>query len=392
MRLGLYIDGAFRSSADGRVFCGDELFGFMRFASAVGERFDRFLLIARGTADEPATPYPLPEKVELAKLPHYESLRQLGAVAAALPRTVGAMWRALDQLDAVWVSGVHPFGLVLASLAAMRRRRVVLLIRQDSPRYFRARLPCPLWAPLLLPLRVLDGVFRVLGRRARTTVVGPEIACRYRAPRRNLLEMRVTALDRSQLVAGPSAADWSGPISLLTVGRVEPEKNPELVVAALAELDRTDPGRYSLTWVGGGDLAGPLAEAASARGVGDRLRLIGFVPFGPELLRLYRGAHAFVHVSVTEGVPGVLYEAMGSGLPIVATDVGGVSAALAGGEAGLVVPPSDAEAVANAIRHLKADAALRERLAGRALELAAAATIESESDRVARFIASAQTP
>ena len=66
--------------------------------------------------------------------------------------------------------------------------------------------------------------------------------------------------------------------------------------------------------------------------------MTGFIPFGPGLLERYRDAHAFVHVSLTEGLPQVLYEAMGSGLPIVATDVGGVSDALEGGQAGLVVP------------------------------------------------------
>jgi glycosyltransferase involved in cell wall biosynthesis len=389
-RLGIYIDGAFRSSDQGRVFCGDELFGFMRFACAVGDRFDRFLLIARGTADAASTPHPLPGKLELTGLPHYESLRQVGAVLAALPRTVGAMWRALDGLDAVWVSGVHPFGLALAALAAMRRRRVVLLIRQNSPRYFRARLPGPLWAPLLIPLRILDAIFLVLGRWCRTTVVGSEIARRYRAPRPNVLEMRVTLTERSQLAAAPSSADWSSQVDLLSVGRIEPEKNPEVAVEALARLDRQDPGRYSLRWAGGGRRSTSLAETAADLGVADRLHLEGFVPFGRELLRLYGEAHAFVHVSLTEGVPGVLYEAMGAGLPIVATDVGGVRAALAGGEAGLLVPPSEPEAIAEAVRRLSADEALRKRLATNALELAHDATLESESGRVARFIAEAE--
>ena len=56
--LGLFIDGAFRrgerGEGVGRVFCGDELFGFMRFAAAVGARFDRFALIARETGDADA--------------------------------------------------------------------------------------------------------------------------------------------------------------------------------------------------------------------------------------------------------------------------------------------------------------------------------------------------
>jgi glycosyltransferase involved in cell wall biosynthesis len=360
----------------------------MRFACAVGDRFDRFVLIARATDDAVATPYELPGGVELAELPHYDSLRQVGRVLLAIPATMRAMWRELGQLDAVWVSGVHPLGLLLCGLAVLRRRRLVLLIRQDSPRYFRSRLPGRGWAPLLLPLRFFDLVFRLVGRRALTTVVGAELAHRYRAPRANVLEMRVTLLDRSQLADGPSDADWSGEIGLLTVGRVEPEKNPGLAIQSLAELDRSDPGRYRLTWAGEGRLVDELRGRAGAAGVADRLVLRGFVPFGPELLALYRGSHAFVHFSLTEGVPAVLYEAMGAGLPIVATDVGGVAEALGGGEAGLLVPPGDREAMVGAIRRLTAEPELRQRIAGEALQLAGAATIESESERVASFISS----
>lgn len=357
----------------------------MRFACAVGDRFDRFVLIARGTPDRDATPYELPAGVELARLPYYPSLRQVGAVAKRMPATVGAMWRALAGLDAVWVSGVHPLGLVMIVLAAMRRKRIVLLIRQDSPRYFRSRLPSRAWAPLLIPLGALDLAFRAVGRMTRTTAVGPEIAQRYGAPRPNVLGARVTLLERDQLAAGPRP-DPSGEVELLTVGRLAAEKAPLTAVEALAELERREPGRYRLTWVGEGPLAGDTRRAAEAAGVSDRLVLAGFVPFGPELLEIYRRSDVLVHTALTEGVPGVLYEAMGSGLAIVATDVGGVRGALAGSEAGLLVPPADADAIADAVGRLVADPELRRRLAARALELARDETLESESGRVAAFI------
>jgi glycosyltransferase involved in cell wall biosynthesis len=385
--LGLFVDAAFLRDGE-RVLCGEELYGFMRFACAVGERFERFALIARETEDAAAAGHELPAGVELIALPDYGSLRRLGGLLRALPATVRRMWRALDGLDAVWVSGVNPLGLVLAALAGLRRRRVVLLIRQDSPRYFRSRLPSGRWAPLLVPLRLLDLCFRLIGRRARTTVVGSEIAEHYRAPRPNVLAMRVTLLERGQLAAAPPDSDWAGTVRLLTVGRIEPEKNPLLAVEALAELNRHGGRAYAWSWAGEGRLTAEMRAAADAAGVGSQLDLPGFVPFGPRLLGLYRGADAFVHVALTEGVPGVIYEAMGSGLPIVATDVGGIRAALGGGAAGLLVPPEDPPALVAAVQRLAEDPGLRHDLAARALALAGEATIESESARVASFISS----
>jgi glycosyltransferase involved in cell wall biosynthesis len=198
--------------------------------------------------------------------------------------------------------------------------------------------------------------------------------------------MRINLLSQEQLAKEPASGDWTERVRLLTVGRIESEKNPALVIEALAQLERLHPGRYSLTWVGTGHLEGELRARAARLGIEERLELPGFIPFGPELLERYRAADALLHVSLTEGLPQVLYEAMGSGLPIVATDVGGVREALADGDAGLIVPPRDLQALVDAVLELTSDPQLRSRLAARALELSEEVVIESQSARVASFI------
>ena len=132
----------------------------------------------------------------------------------------------------------------------------------------------------------------------------------------------------ADLVATPPQRDWSGSIELLTVGRIDREKNPLLLVEALARLCAGDPRAFTLTWVGSGPLEPDVRRRAEELGVLDRIDLRGFTPFGPELLELYRRAHVFVHVSLTEGVPATVIEALGSGTPVVATAVGGVPATL----------------------------------------------------------------
>jgi glycosyltransferase involved in cell wall biosynthesis len=77
---------------------------------------------------------------------------------------------------------------------------------------------------------------------------------------------------------------------------------------------------------------------------------------------------------------------MAAGLPIVATDVGGVATALEGGRAGLLVPPANPGALVDAVRRLVEEESLRREIAGEAIRVARTRTMEYEADRVARFI------
>ena len=128
-----------------------------------------------------------------------------------------------------------------------------------------------------------------------------------------------------------------------------------------------------------------VRRRARELGVDDRLELLGYLPF-PELLPLYREVHAFVHVSFTEGVPQVLTEALASGAPIVATDVGGVRAGVADGRAALLVPPADLEAFVTAVLRLADEPDLRAELVTHGLDLARTRTLDVQAERVARFI------
>ena len=389
-RLGIYIDTlhrVFETPEGARIATDPADFAFVGiFLPTVGTRFGSVLLFGRTHPGELGDYVPLPPDIELAELPHYGDLRQLPSVARAFLGTARRFWKGLDRVDTVWIFGPHPFGLMLVMMAALRHKQVVLGVRQDTMSYFRSRLPSRRWKPLLLGAQALDVSFRLLSRRVKTIVTGPAIARRYGSHRPQIFVMWESVVRSDEVAAAPHDQQWDGPIQLITVGRLDPEKNPLLLVDALGTLDRQDPGRYSLTWIGGGPMERAIRERAAELGIAERIDLVGFVPFGPELLDLYRGAHVFVHVSMTEGVPKVLVEALGCATPIVATDVGGVRDLLDDGRAGLLIPPADLEALVAAIRRMTSDAELREGLVARGLELARELTLETQSQRVADFI------
>jgi len=388
--LGVYQDGPFQKiERDGRTLLAPDPADapFLRFVSEVGDRFGSLAVFARLVEPGPEDGRtPMPPRTEIIALPDYGNLRHVGSVARAGLRTAAAFWRGLAAVDVVWAFGPHPFELLLTLLASVRGKRVVLGVRQDTPAYFRARLPSGRWKPVLGAVQAMDAFHRVLARRLPATVVGEANARRYARGRSQVLLMQPTLVRATDVVDAPRERDWTDTISLLTVGRIDAEKNPLLLVEAIAKLERRLPGQFRLLWVGIGPLSVDVDRLAAELGVEDRIEMLGYVPFGPDLLELYRDAHAFVHVSLTEGAPQVLVEALASGTPIVATDVGGVRAALDGGGAGLLVPPSDAEALAAAVLRLADDSALRSRLIAHGLELARTRTLEVEAARVADFL------
>lgn len=390
-RLGVYVDCPFEASSEA-VRVHQDAFGFLTFASEVARCSDAHLtLLGRAAASSCSREelVHLDGAARLVTLPTYENARRLGEMARCGFATGRAMWRALNDLDVVWVFGPHPFALILAALTIVRRKRLVLGVRQDTMAYFAARLPSRRWRPLLALVWIMDLTFRFVSRYNDTTVVGRSIREAYGGDRPGLLDMTVTLVRRGD-VRNVRSAPIGSTAHLLTVGRLAPEKNPLLLIDALAELDRREPGRFHLTWVGDGPMMAEVEKYVADLGVGHLVELTGFVPFGPGLLAYYGSSDVFVHTSLTEGSPQVLVEAAGAALPIVATDVGGVGAAV--GQAALLVAPNDVSALVDATARVAVDDNLRRQLSAAARQVALAATIEHEARRVADFVVGVPTP
>jgi len=148
-----------------------------------------------------------------------------------------------------------------------------------------------------------------------------------------------------------------------TVGRLNAQKGHRFLIdAAALVLTRRPEARVLVA--GDGDLMDDLRAQAAALGVSDRVVFTGHRTDVPDLL----GAlDVFCLSSLYEGTPLALFEAMAAGKAIVSTAVDGCREVLEDGATALLVPPSDAPALASAIERLLADAALRRGLADRAL-------------------------
>jgi glycosyltransferase involved in cell wall biosynthesis len=378
LRLAVFCDFSYRR--DGDLITAERPFSL--FLEEVARHFAAVTLIGRLDPTSARFPYAL-HGVELAPLPHYSSGADLGAVMRALPAAVWRFWRLLDRVDVVWVFGPNPpHALVFALLALVRRKRLALGVRQQLPRLIRHRHPRRphVW----LAAWVLERLFRLLGRAASVVVIGPELARQYRHSRRLHTALASLLTERDIVAASEDQRDYDGSeLRLLSVGRLDPEKNPLLMIDILRDALRTDP-RWRLDVCGEGSLDEALEARAVGLGLGDRLVRHGHIRFGEPLWELYRSSHALLHVSMTEGVPQVLLEAFAARLPVVATAVGGVPEMAAG--RGLLIPPRDAAAGAGALEHLLDDPSGRARRVEAGVAYVREHTLAAEAERLAQFL------
>lgn len=162
---------------------------------------------------------------------------------------------------------------------------------------------------------------------------------------------------RASLDVGPDRVLW------LAVGHPHRQKGYDVLVEAWRRV-ATEVPVAELRIAGEGPDRARLERRIRERGMADTCRLLGFRDDVPRLLS---AADAFVLSSRWEGSPNAVMEAMASGLPVVATGVGGLPELLDGGEAGRLVPPEDPERLAEVMIEVsRAPAGARRQLGERA--------------------------
>ncbi len=159
----------------------------------------------------------------------------------------------------------------------------------------------------------------------------------------------------------PAGALPERPFTIGFIGRIVPEKGVFVLLRALHQLE----GDWRLRLIGGGPALGDLRKLAHSLALAERVSFLGQLP-SDGLPAEYRRLDTLVLPSLTrrnwkEQFGRVLVEAMASGVPVIGSDSGAIPGVL--GEAGLIAREGDVEALAEALRELRADADLRSRLA-----------------------------
>jgi glycosyltransferase involved in cell wall biosynthesis len=161
----------------------------------------------------------------------------------------------------------------------------------------------------------------------------------------------------------PQNAEWR----FVQAGRLIEKKGLPVTLRAFAIFLGQYPNA-TLTIVGEGPLMGDLQKLADELKIAERVSFTGFAS-QEQLREVYYGSHIFLHPSQTgrdgnqEGVPNSMLEAMASGLPVFATEHGGIPEAVENGASGVLVPERDHEGLARALLNATRDPGVLSRLA-----------------------------
>lgn len=294
------------------------------------------------------------------------------AAVGALPFTI-ALTRATAQAQRDWDALVSHWALPCALIAGeLAHGRPHLAVLHSADVFLLERLPGEALRRQLatrIAARAQALLFSSRDLRRRfLALIEPvrrgDVATRAHVCAMGIAPQRAPAGPREQLRERLGLRGFT----LLSLGRLIPLKGLTHAIDALAHL----PASVRLVIVGDGPARAELARHAARWG--ERVRFLG-ARHGEEKSALLHAADAFVLPSIrladgrTEGMPTALLEAMEHGLPVVASDVGGVSDVVRSGHNGWLVPPAAPSAIARAV-HTLLDAETCARLARGARETA----------------------
>jgi glycosyltransferase involved in cell wall biosynthesis len=160
------------------------------------------------------------------------------------------------------------------------------------------------------------------------------------------------------------------PKKIVAVGRLVKEKGYDFLIRAVHQIIESGK-KVEVEIVGDGEQLTTLRSLAATLGVADRVQFRGWLRPN-EVRNVMKDAAVLVHPSpqLGDGVPNVIKECMALGTPVIATAVAGMPELLGNGENGILVPPQDVQALAEAIQYILSDTGVQRRYAVKSRKVA----------------------
>jgi glycosyltransferase involved in cell wall biosynthesis len=335
------------------VVDGHRLTGPAKQLLALAAAGSRFRIDVRlGIFQRPAESTPLVEAARASGVP----VRVVRDRFPGDPRTVSALISLArsPDVDVLQTHGykANVFGLAVATAA---RRPWIAFLHGET---WENRKVCAYYALERWAVRRADRVVVVSREMARAAVAG------------GIPSAKVEVVHNACLVGheeAPRARTADAPLTVGVIARLSPEKGVDraLLVHGMVLREAKD---AQLVIAGEGPEKVRLERSARELGISASVQWLGY---REDVAEVYRRLAVLLIPSRSEGLPNAAIEAMAYGVPVVASEVGGLAEIVTDGLDGFLVPPDDTEGLARRILEILGDPGLRERLGRRAVDAVA---------------------
>jgi glycosyltransferase involved in cell wall biosynthesis len=372
---------------DGKDYSTDE--AFVKFVMSFHPYFDKVVFCDCVKKQRKRESYVLDStKAEVCALPSFNVYSFWKNVLIVYPKTYRIIRSNMHQWDIAWLAAPHPVSLIFAHVCRRKGKPFFFVVRQNLLEQVRHRNKGIKRFCAMAVVTVLEYICRRIAAKNLTFTVGQEMYRSYKKKGREVHRIAVSLISEKD-VEGTLAdknLEIHKPLRLLSVGRLDPEKGLDVLIKAVEMMVKAKQIEVVVQIVGRGLKDGEarrLYREVQHRHLTEYVHFVGYVPHGSDLFQLYRNSDVFVLPSLTgEGFPQTLFEAMGCGVPIVASRVAGIPYLIKDGESGLLVNSGSPTEICAAVQRISGDAELRSRLVTNGLSTVKNHTLRAERDRM----------
>lgn len=348
-QYGYFTEGVYYKNRTGEVYASDIFITFFQKLNLNKE----ITALGRLAKQEFSPKYQLKQDIHFVSISYYKSLRSL---IITLPFYILRNGRRIilfvQRIDLLFVSASGPISVLLLWLMKIKRKKVLLFIRQDMRELINAKYHGS-FIPKLIANWIESSIEKIVKKNSDVVIFtfGDDIFGRYSKISDFVIPVADSRFENSEIISPIELfPKKESSKNLLYVGRLAKGKGLEFLIETLHELPVKS---FGLSIIGDGNIKNDLISLAKKLNLIERVVFKGYIPFGEELLKEYSSNDVLILPSFSEGLPQVVLEAMARGVIVVATRVGGLSKLIKDGENGFLFEPGDKEGLLKIIREIQ---------------------------------------
>lgn len=323
----------------------------------------------------------LPDNVKIIPYPYCYSLReQYAQIHRILPEFIRVFLANTNSFDICCFTNTNIISFTGFLISIIKSKEVVLYLRNNLVKCYSVQIQSSFGRFVGYCLGLFEEILcRIMIRKSTTFVIGRELFKRYEGKSHSLYLFYENLISNDQIKYRKNMNDFiEKKVSLLSVGRLVPQKGLEYLINAVEELVNDKGYDVLCNFVGSGIEEDKLRDLIDCKGLTNSFKFCGNLPWDNALFRLYKESDIFVLSSLTEGFPKTLFEALAFGTAVVATNVGGVSGIIKNGHNGMLVEPRSSSDITAAIVEICFDERLLRNITNNGYSTAKEYTIERQ--------------